>query len=152
MSNSARPHRRQPTRFPCPWNSPGKNTGVGCHFPLQCMKVKNESEVAQACLTLSDPMDCSSPGSSIQDFPGKRTGVGCHRLLLPLLISKNSFLFFEGYYLKIASSFYLTIFCLISENINFHFMKCFSAFCISFISLFICFDFHLLYKRLSINS
>ena len=65
MSNSVRPHRRQPTRLPCPWDSPGKNSGVGCHFLLQCTKVKSESEVAQSCLTLSDPMDCSLPGSSI---------------------------------------------------------------------------------------
>ena len=57
--------RRQPTRLPRPWDSPGKNTGVGCHFLLQCMKVKSESEVAQSCLTLSDHMDCSPPGSSI---------------------------------------------------------------------------------------
>ena len=64
MSNSVRPHRWQPTRLPCPWDSPGKNTGVGCHFLLQCMKVKSESEVAQ-CPTLFDPMDCSLPGSSI---------------------------------------------------------------------------------------
>ena len=64
MSNSVRPHRRKPTRLPHPWDSPGKNSGVGCHF-LQCMKVKSESEVAQSCLTLSDPMDCSLPGSSI---------------------------------------------------------------------------------------
>ena len=56
---------RQPTRLLCPWDSPGKNTGVGCHFLLQCMKVKSESEVAQSCLTLSDPMDCSLPGSSV---------------------------------------------------------------------------------------
>ena len=55
----------QPTRLPHPWDSPGKNTGVGCHFLLQCMKEKSESEVAQSCLTLSDPMDCSLPGSSI---------------------------------------------------------------------------------------
>ena len=60
-----RPNRRQPTRLPCPWDSPGKNTGVGCHFLLQCMKVKSEREVAQLCLTSSDPMDCSLPGSSI---------------------------------------------------------------------------------------
>ena len=59
------PHRRQPTRLPSPWDSPGKNTGVGCHFLLQCMKVKRESEVAQSCLTLSDPMDYSLPGSSV---------------------------------------------------------------------------------------
>ena len=65
MSNSVRPHRRQPTRLPRPWDSPGKNTGVGCHFLLQCMKVKSESEVAQSCPTLRDPMDCSPPGSSI---------------------------------------------------------------------------------------
>ena len=65
MSNSVQPHRRQPTRLPRPWDSPGKNTGVGCHFLLQCMKVKSESEVAQSCLTLSDPMDCSLTGSSI---------------------------------------------------------------------------------------
>ena len=60
-----RPHRRQPTRLPCPWDSPGKNTGVGCHFLLQCMKVKSEGEVAQSCPTPSDPMDCSPPGSSV---------------------------------------------------------------------------------------
>ena len=65
MSDSARPHRRQPTRLPRPWDSPGKNTGVGCHFLLQCRKVKSESEVAQSYLTLSDPMDCSPPGSSV---------------------------------------------------------------------------------------
>ena len=53
------------TRLPCPWDSPGQNTGVGCHFLLQCMKVKSESEVAQSCLTPHDPMDCSLPGSSI---------------------------------------------------------------------------------------
>ena len=50
---------------PCPWDSPGKNTGVGCHFLLQCMKVKSESEVSQLCPTLSDPMDCSLSGSSV---------------------------------------------------------------------------------------
>ena len=65
MSDSVRPHRRQPTRLPRPWDSPCKNTGVGCHFLLQYMKVKSESEIAQSCLTLSDPMDCSPPGSSI---------------------------------------------------------------------------------------
>ena len=65
MSNSVRPHRWQPTRLPRPWDSPGKNTGVGCHFLLQCMKVKSENEVPQSCLILSDPMDCSPPDSSI---------------------------------------------------------------------------------------
>ena len=65
VSDSVRPHGLQPTRLPCPWDSPGKNTGVGCHFLLQCMKVEGESEVAQSCLTLSDPMDCSLPGFSV---------------------------------------------------------------------------------------
>ena len=64
MSDSVRLHRRQPTRLPRPWDSPGKNTGVGCHFPFQCMKVKSESEVSQSHPTPSDPMDCSLPGSS----------------------------------------------------------------------------------------
>ena len=65
MSDSVRPHRQQPTKLRHPWDSPGKNSGVGCHFLLQCMKVKSESEVAQSCPTLSDPMDCSPPGSSV---------------------------------------------------------------------------------------
>ena len=73
MSYSVLPQRWQPTRFPHPWDSPGKNTGVGCHFLLQSMKVKRESEVAQvvylkviqSCPTPSDPMDCSLPGSSV---------------------------------------------------------------------------------------
>ena len=65
MPDSVRPHRRQATRLPRPWDSPGKNTRVGCHFLLQCMKVKSESEVAQSCPTLCDPMDCSLPGSSV---------------------------------------------------------------------------------------
>ena len=65
MPDSVRPHRRQPTRLPRPWDSPGKNTGVGCHFLLQHIKVKSESEVAQSCLTLRDPMECSLPGSSV---------------------------------------------------------------------------------------
>ena len=58
-------HRRQPTRHLCPWDSPGKNTGVGCRFLLQCMKVKGQSEVAQSCPSPSYPMDCSLPGSSV---------------------------------------------------------------------------------------
>ena len=63
--DSMRPHRRQPTRLPGTWDSLGKNTGVGCHFLLQCMKVKTESEVAQLYPTLSNPMDWSLPGSSV---------------------------------------------------------------------------------------
>ena len=65
MSDSVRPQRRQPTRLPHPWHSPGKNTGVGCHFLLQCMKVKSQSEVTQSCPTLHNPMDYSLPGSSV---------------------------------------------------------------------------------------
>ena len=76
MSNSVRPYRRQPTRLPRPWDSPGKNTGVGCHFLLQCMKVKRESEVAQSCPTLRKPRDCSPPGSSAH-------GIFQARVLLP---------------------------------------------------------------------
>ena len=65
MSDSVRPHRCLPTSLPRPWDSPGKNTGVGCHFLLQSMKVKSESEVAQSCPTLSNPMDRSLPGTSV---------------------------------------------------------------------------------------
>ena len=71
MSDSVRPHRWQPTRLPHPWDSPGKNTEVACHFLLQCMKVKSESEVAQSCPTLSNPMDYSLPGPSIHDFQAR---------------------------------------------------------------------------------
>ena len=67
-----RPQRWQPTRLPCPWDTPGKNTGVGCHFLLHCMKVKSESEVAQSCPTLRDPMDWGqaplSMGFSRQEY------------------------------------------------------------------------------------
>ena len=91
MSNSVRPHRRQPTRLPRPWDSPGKNTGVGCHFLLQCMKVKRESEVAQLCLTLRYPMDCSSPGSSVHGI-FQATVLECLLQIqgLPILKPENS--------------------------------------------------------------
>ena len=65
VSDSSQPHGLQPTRLLCPWDSPGKSAGVGCHFLLQCMKVKSESQIAQSCPTLRDPMDCSLPGTSI---------------------------------------------------------------------------------------
>ena len=91
VSDSVRPHRRQPTRLSRPWDSPGKNTGVGCHFLLQCMKVKSESEVAHSCSTLHNPMDCSLPGSSVHgNFPGKCTGVGCQPLLTEKKVSSGS--------------------------------------------------------------
>ena len=83
MSDSLRPHRRQPTRLLRPWDSPGKNTGVGCHFLLQCMKVKSQSEAAQLCLTLSDPMDFSLPGSSHGIFQAK-----VHRTLINIWVAK----------------------------------------------------------------
>ena len=83
MSNSVRPHRRQPTRLPHPWDSPDKNTGVGCHFLLQCMKVKSESEVPQSCPTLHDPMDCSPPGSSVHGIFRQESWSGVPLLLLP---------------------------------------------------------------------
>ena len=77
-----RPRRPQPTRLPHPWDSPGKNTGVGCHFLLQCMKVKSESEVAQSCPTLCDPIDCSPSGCPVPGIlQARNTGVGCHFLL-----------------------------------------------------------------------
>ena len=93
VSDSVRPHRWQPTRLPRLWDSLGKNTGVGCHL-LQCIKVKSESEVAQSCPTLSNPMDCSLPGSSVHGIFDKSTAVGCHCLLRsPLLtLSISSFL------------------------------------------------------------
>ena len=72
VSDSVQPHRRQPTRLHHPWDSPGKNTGVGRHFLLQCMKVKRESEIAQSCPTLHDPMDCSLPDSSIHGISQAR--------------------------------------------------------------------------------
>ena len=84
MSNSVWLYRRQPTRLPRPWDSPGKNTGVGCHFLLQCMKGKSESEVAQSGLTLSDPMDCSLPGSSIHGFSRQEYWSGVPLLLVSI--------------------------------------------------------------------
>ena len=68
MSDSVRPQRRQPTRLPRPWDSPGKNIGVACHFLLQCVKLKSESEITQLYPTLGDPMDCSLLGSSAHEI------------------------------------------------------------------------------------
>ena len=86
-----RPHRQQPTRLPRPWDSSGKNTGVGCHFLLQCMKVKSESEFIQSCPTPSDPMDCSLPGSSTHGIFQVRVlewGAIAHTLVYLLSFSK----------------------------------------------------------------
>ena len=83
-------HRRQPTRLPRPWDSPGKNTGVGCHFLLQCMKVKRESEVTQSCPTLSDPIDCSLPGSSAHGIFQARVLEWGAIVLYPLPVEPSS--------------------------------------------------------------
>ena len=107
MSDSVQPHRRQPTRLPRPWDSLGKNTGVGCHFLLQCMKVKSESEVAQSCPTLSERLSLRL--LCPWDFPGKSTGVGCHCLLRVslgeepisrLVIAVGSLQVLTGYWLE----------------------------------------------------
>ena len=97
MSNSVRPHREQPTRLPRPWDSPGKNTGVGCHFLLQCTKVKSESEVAQSCMALSDPMDCSLPGSSVHGiFQARVLEWGAIAFsVLPLIYVKYEMIYTE---------------------------------------------------------
>ena len=94
MSESVQPHRQQPTRLPPPWDSPGKNTGVGCHFLLQFMKVKSESEVAQSCPTLLDPMDCSLLGCSTHEISKQEFWcIEVNNLLLgsarvPMLVSQ----------------------------------------------------------------
>ena len=125
MSDPVRPHRRQRTRLPRPWDSPGKNTGVDCHFLLRCVKVKSESGVAQSCLTLSDPMDCSLPGSSVHGFSRQEDWSGVplpspikwQNLFpnTPILSSKlitSLFLSSTQLYLyKEASSLHVTISC-----------------------------------------
>ena len=107
VSDSVRPHRRQPTRLPCSWDSPGKNTGVGCHFLLQCMKLKSESEVAQSCPTLSNPMDCSPPGSSAHGIFQARvlsSMYQSHNSLCVCVIScASAFLDVRGSFILIAS-------------------------------------------------
>ena len=104
MSDSVRPHRRQPTRLPRPWDSPGKNTGVGCHFLLQCMKVNSESEVAESCPTLSDPVDRSPPGSSIR-------GIFQARVLEwgAIAFSNVIYISFPKYSLSLSLNFYPSV-------------------------------------------
>ena len=88
MSDSVWPHRWQPIRLPHRWDSPGKSTGVGCHFLLQCMKVKSESEIAQSCPTLWDPMDCSLPDSSFHGIFQARVlewvAIAFSKLMVPM--------------------------------------------------------------------
>ena len=99
-----RPHRWQTTRLPHPWDSPGKNTGVGCHFLLQYRKVKSESEVAQSCKTLSDPMDCSPPGSPVH-------GIFQARVLEWGAIAFSFFVYFSKF-----SAFSIMSFLIITRN------------------------------------
>ena len=119
MSDSVRPHRQQLTRLPRSWDSPGKNTGVGCHFLLQCMKVKSESEVAQSCPTLRNPMDCSLPGPSVHGIFQARVPslfmvfykyVVCNRFYMKktnnqhhmsLRTLRVNIIFFSGAYLRV---------------------------------------------------
>ena len=96
MSDSLRPHGWQPARLSRPWDSPDKNTGVGCHFLLQSMKVKSESEVSQSCPTLREPMDCSLPGSSLHGiFQARVLEWGAILLTLDLSISGRNRFFFS---------------------------------------------------------
>ena len=102
MSNSVRPHRRKPTRLPRPWGSLGKNTRVGRHFLLQCVKGKSESEVTQSCPTVSDPMNCSLPGSAVH-------GIFQARVLEWDAIAFSIFFFFHlTSYLMLHSFYFLT--------------------------------------------
>ena len=90
VSDSVQPHRWQPNRLLRPWDSPGKNTGMGCHFLLQCMKVRSESEVAQSRPTLRDPMDCSLPGSSVHGiFQARALEWGATDVLTTTLVQQT---------------------------------------------------------------
>ena len=107
MSDSVRPHRQQPTRLPCPWDSPGKNAGVGCYFLLQCIKVKSESEVTQSCPTLCNPTDCSPPGSSAHGIFQARV-LGWGAIAFSILCVYISILYIEIiYYINIYIYLYL---------------------------------------------
>ena len=115
MSDPVWPHRQQPTRFPRPWDSPGKNTGVGCHLLLQCMKVKSESEVAQSCLTLSDPMDCGLTGFSIHGICQARVlewdAIAFSVTMYTIMLSSNNknFIFFFLLLMPLTSCFCLIL-------------------------------------------
>ena len=124
MSDSVRPQRQRPTRLPHPWDSPGKNTGMDCHFLLQCMKMKSESEVAQSCLTLSDTMDCSLPGSSAHGIFQARvlewgaTAFSMHIHIFPLFWISFSFKSPQGTEFPVLySTFLLAIYFIYIINI-----------------------------------
>ena len=106
---SVQTHRRQPTRLCCPWDSPGKSAGVGCHFLLQRMKVKSESEVAQLCPTLSDPMDCSLPGSSIHGiFQARGLEWGAIAFSVPISSLSHSIVFLYFFVLITEEAFLIS--------------------------------------------
>ena len=111
-------HRQQPTRLPRPWDSPGKNTGMGCHFLLQCMKV--ESEVAQSCPTLSDPMDCSLPGSSIHGiFQARVLEWGAIAFSHHRLLKLNFKLRYNSQTIKFTFLFFSVIFSVFTKLCDF---------------------------------
>ena len=124
MSDSVQPHKWQPTRLPHPWDSPGRNTGVGCHFLLQCMKVKSESEVVQSCPTLSDPMDCSLPGSSICGIFQARV-LEWGAIAFSVTVRILSFKIFQMIYMCILSYFPKILICYLFFNIT-HIYVCLS--------------------------
>ena len=95
MSDSVQPHGQQPTRLRRPWDSPGKNTGVGCHFLLQCMKVKSEVKSLNRVRHSATPWLQPSRFLHPWDFPGKSTGVGCHCLLHEMDPENDGFWFIE---------------------------------------------------------
>ena len=123
LSDSVRPHRQQPTRLHHPWDSPGKNTGVGCHFLLQCMKVKSESEDTQSCPTLSDPMHCSLPGCSIHGiFQARVLEWGAIAFSAPILGTYN----FISYWWINPFIIYNDILCLLLYIALTFFVSCYS--------------------------
>ena len=101
----------QPTRLLRPWDFPGKSTGVGCHFLLQCMKVKSQNEVTQSCQTLSDPVDCSLPGSSIHGISQARVlEWGAIAFSNYILIQKRlKFLLYNFYFFSRSHNFFISI-------------------------------------------
>ena len=108
-----------PPGSPRPWDSPGKNTGVGCHFLLQCMKVKSEIESAQSCLTLSDPMDCSPPGSSIHGtFQARVLEWGAIAYSLSQIILFSFPIFFFLFFLFFSYYSFLLLFCFVPRHME----------------------------------
>ena len=107
MSDSVRPHRQQPTRLPHPWDSPGKNTGVGCHFLFQCMKVKSERKSLSHVRLFMTPWSLPTRLLCPWDFPGKSTGVGCHCLLCLLRLQD----LFSPIFSLLVGSIHLLLFC-----------------------------------------